>query len=90
MEARMILAETDMASSATHIIEQGGLFGALAIILTICLIQIWSKAIAPALDRVVMISGQVRDVVSGTERTAQILSDAVQKLDPKAMEHSNK
>ncbi len=86
----MFIAEVDMASSASRIVEQGGLVGALAVILTVCLIQIWSKAIAPALDRVVMISGQVRDVVSGTERTAQILSDAVQKLDPKALEHSQK
>ena len=87
----MILAQTaDMASSASHIIEQGGLVGGLAVILTACLIALWAKAIAPALDRVVMISGQVRDVVSGTERTAQILSDAVKKLAPKALNHDDK
>lgn len=84
----MMLAQgSDMASSATQIIQQGGLVGGLAVILTACLIALWAKAIAPALDRIVTISGQVRDVVSGTERTAQILSDAVQKLDPLAIKN---
>jgi len=78
-----VLAQTEeVVKSVTHTAEQAGITGAIIALLTICIIALWKYAMSPFLDKIVTISSQVRDVVGGTERTANILARAVDKIDP--------
>lgn len=78
-----VLAQAEeVVKGFEHIAEQAGFTGGLIALGTLSLIAIWKYAASPFLDKIVTISSQVRDVVSGTERTANILARAVDKIDP--------
>lgn len=72
----------DAITKSGNLVAQGGFVCILMVVCTGCLVVGWKYAMYPFLREVSQIVGQVREVVTGTERTASILAKAVDKLDP--------
>lgn len=77
------------SATLVEIVRIVGPLGGFLVLLVGSLVVLWRTVVAPAMDRIVTIIGQVRDVVSGTERTAQILSKAVERIDPALLDSRN-
>ncbi len=76
-----VLGQTaETINSFSHLAEQGGLFGALLVILTVCLIASWKLAIYPFLKEVSAITSQIAGIVTVINENVTVISESAKML----------